>query len=160
MTEPTGAGEGGDDSGLSATTPTPPQQSVTPAPATPTEVREILATLPEEHRVRLERTFAMLTYQGPVQNPMLAKMDGQHLHKIIDGVEADSQRNHEDREKDRRHRRTLAYVGLGGFLLISGVFLWAKQGDLLKGILIGFAIFVGGLGAGSRFLRRDSDDDD
>lgn len=101
-----------------------------------------------------------MMFQGPMStaHPILAKLDGQHLTKILDGVENESKRDHEDRDQGRKHMRFIAVVGLAGFLLISALFLWANAGELLKGILMGFAVFAGGLGFGSRFLHKKDDE--
>lgn len=153
------------------TTPPPPKdpessKAVSPAPETglqkgeappPPEVRRVLESLPQAQREVLERSFAMM-YQGPVVNPILTKIDKEHLHKLFDGIENDNKRMYEDRASGRKHGRFIAGLGVLAFLAISSVFLWAQQGDLLKGILIGLALFLGGLGTGSRFLSKQDDD--
>ena len=85
---------------------------------------------------------------------MLAKIDKDHVHKILDGIEHDNQRMYEDRDRSRSHNRFLSIVGVAGFLVLSGLFLWAKQSALLRDILTWLAIFLGGLGVGVGFLRR------
>ncbi len=127
--------------------------------APPHAVQEIIKRLPPREREIVEQSFSMLV-QAPMVNPVLAKLDGQHLHKILDGAENDSKRHHEDRDKNRRHNRFVVVVGLVGFLAISALFLYLNQAELLKGILMGFAVFAGGLGFGARFLRRGDEEED
>ena len=146
---PGAASSGGPPAPSSAQAPVAP----VPAASVPPEVQVILQHLPPEQRRVVEQSFSLLyQYQGPGVNPVLSKIDGEHVHKILEGIENDNQRMYQDRDRGRSHNRFLAIVGVAGFLLVSGLFLWAQQSNLLKDVLTWLAIFVGGLGVG--FLRR------
>ncbi len=69
-----------------------PQEEKPVGIAAPPEVQQVLNALPPEQRHILERSFAMLV-QGPLMNPIAAKIDKVHLNKIFDGVENDNLRS-------------------------------------------------------------------
>lgn len=105
------------------------------AQAMPPEVGEVLKSLPAEQRQVLERSFSLM-FQGPVVNPLLGKIDKEHLHKMLDGVENDNRRMYDDSKDERKHLTLRAVVGTAAFLIACGLFLWAKEVPFLKDLLI------------------------
>jgi hypothetical protein len=121
--------------------------------AVPLELREVLQKLPPEQRQVLERSFMMI--QGPVAHPLLGKIDKEHLHKMLDGVENDNKRSYEDTRDERKHITLRAVVGTAAFLVACAIFLYAKEVPLLKDILIYLVLIGGGVGIGRGFKRHD-----
>ncbi|MEK7380938.1 MAG: hypothetical protein AAB075_08015, partial [Gemmatimonadota bacterium] len=74
-----------DQPGLPVPVPAPEDEKVDPGASMPPEVGDVLKGLPAEQRQVLERSFSLM-YQGPAINPMLGKIDKEHLHKMLDGV--------------------------------------------------------------------------
>ncbi len=119
-----------------------------PETVIPVEVQEALKGIPSEHRSRIERVFSMFQYQGPLVPPFFSKISEQHIDKLIDGSQRDSQRMYDDRKETRGHNKFLTIVYVVAFLAVAGLFLWAKQTDLLKEVITLAVVFGGGLGLG------------
>lgn len=108
----------------------------------PPEVREVVS---------------MMGFSGPVTPPFLNKVNEEHISKVLEITDKDSQRTYDDAQSSKKY--SLAYVVLS-FLLFGFVivFLADKNAALLKDILIILGVFAGGFGAGygvKAFKDRD-----
>lgn len=123
----------------------------------PGPVEAILKTLPEEEQGKFRSVVStMLQFSGPAPNPLIDKITSEHLTKIIDGSEKQSERVAVDRRESRGHTRFLVVAGMVTFLIASGIFLWGGQPQLLTTLVQFGIVFAGGLGAGAGFLKSRS----
>ncbi len=139
----------------SAKTPAPKPEPETPDLALPEPVEAVLKEVPPPQREKVRETFAaLLQFQGPMPNPLLGKLTSEHLDKLIDGADKDNQRMYADRKEGRGQSKFLSVCGIVGFVVLCGLFLWAKQTQLLDKVIQVAVIFAGGLGAGLGLARR------
>lgn len=97
---------------------------------------------------------------GAAPNPIAGKISGEHIGKLIDYSEKDSERGFKDGISDRRY--SLVYFVLSlGFLAFLIVFLSQVDKALLLDVLKVLVGFLGGLGLGaygmSRKKKKDED---
>ena len=77
----------------------------------------LVERLPPEDKKVLTRVIASFTqYAGPAMNPLIRKITSEHIDKIIDYTEADSERTHDTSRSTRRY----AYA----YFVTSLVALW------------------------------------
>jgi|SRR5215213_4902347 len=108
---------------------------------------EVLEKLPPDARKRLVEMNSFMALSGPMIPPFLKKVNEEHISKVLDISDKDSQRIYDDAQSTKKY--ILAYVVLSfilfGFLV---VYLADKNPTLLKEILTVLGIFAGGFGAG------------
>jgi len=121
-------------------------------PTTPKELKEAVANevarQVDEFPPQIQHAFALSLQQGSAPNQLLEKLTPEQLGRVIELTECDSQREHS------RFKISL-FVGVGGFLALSGMLLYAQKPEMLKDILALFATFIGGFGSGY-YLRSKS----
>jgi len=123
----------------------------------PEPVEAVLEQVPAPQREKIrESLIAMLQVQGPAPNPVLQKLTATHIEKLIDGADKDNERALTDRRESRSQTKFLAIAGMVGFLILSGLFLWGQQTQLLDKVIQAAIIFAGGLGAGIGLSKRRS----
>ena len=107
---------------------------------------EVLDKLPGPARKRIIEMMS-ISMAGPMHPPFLRKINEEHISKLIECSEKDSQRDFEDTKSSRRY--ALVYLILSfilfGFIV---VYLADRNPDLLKEVLKISVIFAGGFGAG------------
>ena len=133
----------------SSTTPGEPSVDTSKAskdPEAPIEP-EVFDKLPPDAKRLVEMSLTMARFSGPMPNPLLEKISGEHIGKIIENTEKDSERQYKDIQSARKY--ALAYVAMSillfGFII---VYLADRNPTLLKEILVVLGIFAGGFGSG------------
>lgn len=109
----------------------------------------LVESLPPEDKKVLTRVIASFTqYAGPAMNPLTRKITSEHINKIIDYTEADSERNHDASRSTRRY----AYAYFATSLVALGFLVWYlasnDETNLLQNIITGILGFGGGFGVG------------
>ncbi len=116
---------------------------------------EILESMPEEAKAAVER-MSMMVAGGVMRssNPLAEKLDGEHIHKILDYTNEESKRDDLQSTSNRR------YV-FAGFIvvlvIIAGLMVFFQtegEKDILLNIIIGLATFAGGFGFGAEYGKR------
>lgn len=120
---------------------------------------EVLQRLPPEARKMVEMTSFMASISGPGHPPYMKKINEEHITKIIEFSDKDSQRDFEDAQSSKKYR--LAYVLIFCSLFVFAVvYLGDKNPELLKEILKYAAVFAGGGGVGYGLKAwRDKEDE-
>jgi len=137
--------------------PRPDLEPADAKPTSPSEVEQVLEKLSADQRQVLERSFSLML-QAPIVNPVLTKLNTEHLHKILDGVENGNKRMYEDERDERKHVTLRSVVGTLAFLVLCGLFLWAKEVPFLKDLVIYLVLIAGGVGIGRGLMRvREGD---
>jgi thiol:disulfide interchange protein len=94
-----------------------------------------------------EIMLSMAGFSGPVTSPLQRKINEEHISKVLEIADKDSQRSYDDAQSSKRY--FLAYIVLSfllfGFII---VFLADKNPTLLRDILFILGAFAGGFGAG------------
>lgn len=108
------------------------------------DIKQVLDNFPNNEQKSI---MAMMQYSGPKPNPLLDKIDSDHIHKLLDYTREEGKSAHRMRSSNRWFQ--LAYTLLAisaGALMIIYLLPLDKQllVDILK-VLVGFA---GGLGSG------------
>ncbi len=107
---------------------------------------ELLEDLRPEVKKVMEIGMSMQRF-GPGPNPIAEKIDGKHIHKILEIAAKDDERSFEDSKESRKF--TLIYLLVFAVLFIfTTVFLVGSDKDLYKEIIKLFSVFLGGLGGG------------
>lgn len=124
----------------------------------PAPVEAMLKRVPVEERGRFRSMVStMLQVSGPAPHPMFDKLTSEHLTKIIDGSEKDSERIAVDRRESRSQTKFMAVAGMVTFLAASGIFLFAQQADLLTELVRFGVVLAGGIGIGVGYVRGKRD---
>jgi hypothetical protein len=119
---------------------------------------EVMENLPPEARKQITSMLAMRSI-GPLPNPVLAKVTPEHISRILDISEQDSERSF----KDAQHARlfTAFYVLL--FVIALGTLVWylvPMDKALFLDVFKVFVAFAGDFGSGfgirSRIDRRSA----
>lgn len=107
---------------------------------------ELLSKLPPEARKVIEIGMSMHRF-GPMPNPLTQKLNPQHIDKILESAEKDSQRAFRDAGETRKY--TLIYLTIVSILFVFlTVFLVGSDKELYKEIIKLLIVFSGGLGSG------------
>jgi hypothetical protein len=108
---------------------------------------EVLDKLPPDTKKRLVEMNSFMALSGPLVPPFLKKINEEHISKVLEISDKDSQRAYDDAQATKKY--TLAYIVLS-FLLFGFivVYLADRNPALLKDILIVLGIFAGGFGSG------------
>lgn len=115
---------------------------------------DLFDKLPPETRKMLS-VFMSHRYVGPIPNPVLNKITGSHIDKILDSSEKDEQRAFDSSKGERLYR--LAYVLIAvGFLVFLTVYLTQVDKQLYENALKIIVGFLGGLGTGFGISRATS----
>ena len=86
-------------------------------------------------------------YVGPAPNPLFNKIDGEHIHKLIDSTENDEKRAFQDAQSSKWFH--LVYVLLAiGVLVFLTLYLPGVDRELYKDVLRFLGTFLSGLGTG------------
>jgi len=111
--------------------------------------QEVLDSMPEPVRSRVQETFAFLS-AGPMQNPVTRKITSHHITQLIENDAKQGERAFEDKRASRCY--TLVYVCIAVACFFGVAWMFARSDPaLFQQILAFFATFVGGFGAGWGF---------
>lgn len=117
---------------------------------------EVIEGLPPEIKKVFE--FGMLQMRSGPHNPIMDKLEPQHIDKILSIAEKDEE--HSDKQTTKRRRYNLVYVLLGiSVFIFLIVYLIEIDKELLLKILAAITLFGAGFGGGYgyRYLRSESE---
>jgi hypothetical protein len=108
---------------------------------------EVLEKLPPEARKRLVEMNSFMALSGPMMPPFLKKVNEEHISKVLELSDKESQREFELAQSSKKYN--LAYIVLS-FLLFGFIIVYLADRNpvLLKDILTVLGIFAGGFGSG------------
>ena len=93
---------------------------------------------------------------GPAPHPFFAKMNTEQVGKVIENMDKESIRDHEDRMSSKKWGVAVLVVILVSILLLSADCLWKDKLEYIAPIITALIAGVGGYGIGlSRNGRRD-----
>ena len=104
---------------------------------------------------RMPREFSQfMAISGQVGNPVLAKVNAEHIHKVLDYREAGNQR--QDRQTHSARRTVLVAAMAGGLttVVVFLVLVFQGESDLASEFLAGIIGMIGGGGLGYGLGRR------
>lgn len=112
---------------------------------------EVLAGMPPEAKKMVERfmmqSVSMQGIRTPPRNPILKKIDGEHIHKVLDIAKADDERNFQNQISARRYGAFYVVLFVGLFVFVT-VYVGTADKELYKELLKFLLIYLGGLGSG------------
>ena len=126
-----------------------------PAPADVSEAPippEILARLPVEVRRLIQSSFSTTIYGSP-RNPLLDKLNADHIASLISAADKDRDRALEDRKHSRKWLAVLVALIFIPIALLLGYFGFLQQNSLVAEIIKLAAVGLGGFGGGYGFAR-------
>ena len=90
----------------------------------------------------------MFMSSGPAPHPLFSKMNTEQVGKIIQNVENESVREHEDRMSSRRWNFAALVIVLIFILLLAAGCLWKDKLEYIAPIITALIGGVGGYGIG------------
>lgn len=111
--------------------------------------------LPPEAKRSVSRMVSMFMSTGPSPHPFISKMDTQQVGKVIDSMENDSRRDHEDRMSSRRWNFAALLVILTFVIILSFGCLWKDKSEYIAPIITALIGGVGGYGIGISRSREE-----
>lgn len=120
----------------------------------PKEITEIVKGLPEEEgKIIKERIQLMMSsFNMPSYNPLIKKITGEHIDKIIENSEKDDERGFRFACISKNYTLIFTILGIGVFIFLT-IFLAKDASNIYMDILKVAFGFLGGFGVGT-FLRR------
>lgn len=119
---------------------------------------EVLENLPPEMR-REVKEFLFQKISGPMPNPIMSKVNGEHIDKMLDIAKESDKYDFDDNQSSKLYN--LIYVVLGILFFIFLVIYLAKENpDLFVEILKIVVLIGGGFGGGygyKSYLNRKND---
>ena len=103
----------------------------------------------------MQREFSQfMAISGQVGNPVLAKVNAEHIHKVLDYREAGNQRNHQ--QANSTHKFAFAYFFVALVAVVGVLLFLTSQGEseLALRVFGWIAVFGGGFGGGYGLGRR------
>lgn len=117
---------------------------------------EILEAMPPEVRSHIKESFGIIS--GPVANPIARKLTPEHITKVLDQHEAESQRLDSYRKQGRWFNIAILLIALGAFFLFAVMFGYSNP-ELFKQsiafLATFFAGFAGGWGINAAISKRE-----
>ncbi len=114
----------------------------------PDNLEALLSEAPPEVRKQVGRMVQMtgMSFTGPVPNPLTQKMTPEHIGKIIEYTEADSQRDDRQLTSSRRYAFAAFCVALAFIGILLVIFVLNDERDLALQVLALAGAFGGGFG--------------
>lgn len=108
---------------------------------------EIFEELPPEIREVVRTGISMQRISGPMPNPLLSKINEQHIDKILDIADKEDTNSYNDAQSNKRYSLFyfLAFIGL--FIFIT-IYLAKTDKELFIDILKIIISIAGGFGGG------------
>lgn len=96
-------------------------------------------------------SFSEFHTRTPAINPLIGKLNDDHVHKLLDQVGQQETSAHDLRKSNRIFQ--LAYFLVGVFILVLAViYLQPRDPELLDTILKYLFAFAGGFGSGATYI--------
>ena len=102
--------------------------------------------------VSVERVFSA-TLSGPLRNPLLDKLNAEHIASLIAAADKDRDRALEDRRNARKWQAVIIALLVLPIALLLGYFGFLQQNSLVAEIIKLAAVGLGGFGGGYGFAR-------
>jgi len=96
----------------------------------------------------------MFMTSGPAPHPLMSKITSEQVGKVIESIENDSVRDHENRMSSRRWGFAALVVVLLFILLLALACLWRDKAEYIAPIISALVGGVGGYGLGISQARR------
>ena len=113
-------------------------------------------SLPPEAKKHVSRMVSMFMSSGPAPHPFLSKMNTDQVGKVIDNIEKESIRDHQNRMASRRWDFAYLLAILVFILLIAAGCIWKDKFEYIAPIITAIIGAVGGYGLG--VSRKESKD--
>lgn len=111
------------------------------------EEPEILKKLPPEIKKVVEMGFSMQRISGPMQNPLLSKLNENHINRILDIGEKEEENIFKDSQSNKKYNLIYFILGILLFVFLV-IFLGKDNKDLFLEILKVGILLIGGFGGG------------
>ncbi|OUL26704.1 hypothetical protein [Nostoc sp. 106C] len=111
---------------------------------------EELESLPPEIKREIKTFLSMSRLSTSSSSPILDKINQQHITKILESVDKDSERAFIDAQQARKYNLISIFIFLAVFVFLT-VFLVNKDVAVYQDILRILIIFGGGFGSGLGF---------
>ncbi len=108
---------------------------------------EILNNLPPEVKKVVEMGFSMQRISGPMQNPLMSKINEKHIDKILELAEKEETNTFKDAQSSKRYG-VFYFIAILLFIVFLIIFLIDRDKTLLLSILEKAAYILGGFGGG------------
>jgi hypothetical protein len=129
----------------------------TPEQPKPEElVEEEFRHLPPDERKEVSRMFSMIMSRGPMPNPIFSKINTAQVGKIIEYVETESIRDHQNRISSRRYYFAGFVLILVFILLIFVACLWKEKWEYVVPVITAIGGFGGGYGVGLKQTKDNT----
>lgn len=121
----------------------------------PEEITEIVKKLPPKEGKTIKKTLEVMMSSISMSSfhPLLKKLSGEHIDKIIEYSEKDEERSFRFALLSKWHTLILAFFGMGIFIFLT-VFLAKDASNIYMDILKVAFGFLGGFGVGSFFRKK------
>jgi lipopolysaccharide export LptBFGC system permease protein LptF len=123
----------------------------------PPELLEFVQRTPKEERPKLLREIRMflsMTQSSNVSDILSRKINSSHIDQLIRFIEKEDQRSYQFAVGNRRYGLTIFCIALVALIALILVFVFRNESELLKQILIGIALILGGFGGGYGYRHR------
>jgi len=111
------------------------------------EEAEMLNNLPPEVKRVVEMGFSMQRISGPMQNPLMSKINEKHIDKILELAEKEENNSFSDAQSNKRYG-VFYFIAILLFVIFLIIFLIDRDKALLLSILEKAAYILGGFGGG------------
>ena len=108
---------------------------------------EVIEKLPSPAKEFVRQQMSMVM-SGPAPHPLMSKIESEHITKIIDSTEKESQRAFQDSQSSRKWNFAwLVFIGLFIFSVFC-LFIFADKAEYIVPIGTAMLGFAGGFGIG------------
>lgn len=116
---------------------------------------EVLEQIPEEERGRVTSIIRQTMISGVLgrKNPIADKITSEHIEKMIDGSEKDSEREYNEKKNQRWFVFAIILLG-AGLLIFLTIYLAKENAATFMDILVPILAFLGGMGAGYGVAKK------
>lgn len=108
---------------------------------------EIFNNLPPELKEVVRLGFSMQRISGPMQNPLISKINEKHIDKILELAEKEETNSYKDAQSSKKYG-VFYFTIILLFIVFLIVFLVGRDKSLLLSILEKSAYILGGFGGG------------
>lgn len=115
------------------------------------EFAEVIERMPPELR---ETMGVMMKISGPMPNPLMKKITTEHITKIIDSGDKESERDYQREKEERSYNLIIFIIVILTILLLTGFLVFMKEKDLLMNLIVALLGFAGGFGVGKYYNKK------
>lgn len=115
------------------------------------EFAEVIERMPPELR---ETMGVMMKISGPMPNPLMKKITTEHITKIIDSGDKESERDYQREKEERSYNLIIFIITVLTILALTGFLVFMKEKDLLMNLIVALLGFAGGFGVGKYYNKK------